>query len=383
MKLFAPGFAAACALVVTAGCGGGGSGMATPGAPIGGGGGSSLSASRTTVTLSNSGPTTHDLPPAGGIAGTVTFPAASGAAGATVTVSTTTTAPPGTVAPQASGLHPLDVGGASVLFLVTLTSPTTFTLNGFPSFSFVFPQTQLAAGQFFIAANGPTISPPVAGVQAQARTLGPAAVNGASLAFTGFTDPLTIQAGQTYTFALGALEEETRSAGLTYPLFTGTKRAALDATEATGEFSAASNTVTFSALMAGPVNSGQDNFYAFGINRGGTTIAPFPQEPNVQFNAVVTVEQQAGGGVSAFLRLVPGSTTPLPASDVTITGAKVAVSVPASALPSLGRAASSYTWALWSETTLGAPPAQIQKFIPDNALAALLPGVEAAPPAAP
>ena len=138
------------------------------------------------------------------------------------------------------------------------------------------------------------------------------------------------------------------------------------------------------ALMAGPIQSGADNFYVWGVNRGSATLAPFPQEPNVQFNAVVVVETPPAGGVNAFVALIPGATTPLKASAVHIDGAKITVSIPASVLPSTGSAPSGYRWNLWTRDGIGGPPSQLAKFIPDNALAALLPGAEAAaPPAGP
>lgn len=379
MKNFASSLAAAVAIVVTAGCGGGG--MGTTATPAGGTApGTTTSASRTTFPLSSGVASTHQLPSADGFGGSVTLPAATAPAGATMTIDASTTQPDGAVVPQSALQRPSDVGGLSVLFFLTFTPSVTVTFNGFPSFAVNVPPTRNAAGQFFLALSGPA----VAGVSAQFRTLGPAGVDGTTLAFTGFTDTLTLRAGTRYTFALYAMEEETRPAGAFYPLYTGEHRAALDAIQATGEYTAAVGTLTFSALMAGPIASGQDNYYVWGVDRGGATFAPFPQEPNVKFNAVVVVEAQAEGGANASVVLIPGATTALQASAVHINGAKIAVSIPASLLPSTGSAPASYRWNLWPRSAVGGPPSQVAKFIPENALAAFLPGAEAAaPPAGP
>jgi hypothetical protein len=91
-------------------------------------------------------------------------------------------------------------------------------------------------------------------------------------------------------------------------------------------------------------------------------MAPFPQEPNIIFDAVIVVEVPPGGGANASVTLIPGTTTALKPSAVLIEGAKITVSIPASVLP------------------VGGPASQVAKFIPDNMLAALLPGAEAAAP---
>jgi hypothetical protein len=378
MKLLVSGLAAALAVVVTTGCGGGGMGstaMAPAGAVTPG---MTTTASQTTFALSSGVASTHQLPPAGGFGGSVTLPAATAPAGATMTVEASTSPPDGVTASQAALRKPSDVGGLSILFFVTFRPSVTIAFNGFPSFAVTVPPAKNAAGQFFLALSGPA----VAGVSQQFRTLGPAGVDATTLRFTGFTDTLTLQAGTRYTFALYAVEEETRPAGAFYALYGGERRAALDAIQATGEYTAAVDTFTFAALMAGPIVTGQDNYYVWGVDRGGATFAPFPQEPNVKFNAVVVVEAQAEGGVNASVVLIPGATTPLQASAVHIDGAKITVSIPAALLPSTGSGPAGYRWNLWPRDEVGGPPSQVAKFIPENALAAFLPGAEGAAPGA-
>lgn len=376
MKFLASGLAAAVAIVVTTGCGGGGTGTtATPG---GAAPGTATTAARTTFPLSSGAVSTHQLPSAGGFGGSVTLPAATAPAGAALTIEASTSQPDGLLIPQSALRRPSDVGGLSVLFFLTFTPSMTVTFNGFPTFAIAVPPASNAAGQFFLALSGPA----VAGVPAQFRTLGPARVDATTLSFTGFSDTLTLQAGTRYTFALYAVEEETRPVGAFYPLYGGERRAALDVIQATGEYTAAVDTLTFSALMAGPIASGQDNYYVWGVDRGGATFAPFPLEPNVKFNAVVVVEAQAEGGANASVVLIPGAATPLQASAVRIEGAKITVSIPASLLPSTGSAPAAYRWNLWPRDEVGGPPSQVAKFIPENALAAFLPGAQAMAPAA-
>lgn len=377
MRFFAPGFAAAVAIVVTAGCSGGGMGTTTP-PPLGGNlPSSTMSATRVTFPLSSSGPTTHALPSAGGFSGSVTLPATNAPAGTMITIDARTPGAGSVITPQAGQLQPLDVGGASVLFSLTFTSLVTFTLDGFPSFSVDIPQQADAAGQFFLALS----APPVAGVQAQFQTLGPAGVQGNALSFTGFTDKLTLTAGTAYTFALGAREQETRSPGLFFAPFIGLKRPALDPIEATGEFSAANNTLTFTALAAGPIATGQDNYFAWGIDRGNAAIAPFTGEPNVKFNALLVVEAQAEGGLNVSINLGKGLPfTQLPASDARIDGNKITVSIPATVLPSTGLQPSGMLWNLWTQDQLQAVTPHVAAFIPDNQMVPLLPGNEPTQP---
>jgi hypothetical protein len=372
MKLFAFGLAAAVTIVAT-GCGGGTSSMVPPaGGP---GGGSASTASQTTFTVTSTA-STHALPSVAGFGGSVTVPAASAPAGTTLTIAAGTTAPAGVTIPQAALRRPADVGGLSVLVFFTFTASASLTLAGFPSFDITVPGPANAAGQFFLALSDPSAK----NVALQLRTLGPAGVDGSRLRFPGFTDTLSLQAGTSYAFALYAVEQATRPAGAFYALYGGDKRPALDALQATGEYTSAVDTFTFSALMAGPIFSGQDNYYVWGVDRGGTTIAPFPLEPNVRFNAVVVVEAEAERTVNGFVSLIPGGTTPLVPADVRIDGAKVTVSVPASLLPSNGSAPAAYRWNLWPRDEVGGPPSQIAKFIPDNALAPFLPGAQAAAP---
>ncbi|PZR55974.1 MAG: hypothetical protein DLM50_09120 [Candidatus Meridianibacter frigidus] len=160
----------------------------------------------------------------------------------------------------------------------------------------------------------------------------------------------------------------TRPPGHVYALYTGPVRPALDAIGVKGTFSQASNTLTFTAQMAGPIVVGAPNYYVWGINRGGATNAPFPGEPNIVFNAVVVVTVNPDGTASGSVVLLPGGATPLDSSAISISQNFISETFPASLLPSTGAQISGYMWNLWPRSGLGGTPqAQIQTFAPENA----------------
>ena len=67
---------------------------------------------------------------------------------------------------------------------------------------------------------------------------------------------------------------------------------------ADGLFASGSQTITLVAKMAGPVFTGGPNYYVWGFDRGGasTGAAPFPDEPNVKFDAVLVVIADPANG---------------------------------------------------------------------------------------
>jgi plastocyanin len=383
MTRFALSLAVAIALSSTiAGCGGGGAGKPASLPPPGGSGtGSTTSSPQSTTFALTSAASTHALPSVAGFGGSVSLPAASAPAGTTMTISLSTTAPAGVTLPQNALRRPASgFGGVSVLAFLTFTASGNVTFSGVPAFSLTIPSSANAAGQFFLALS----QSPGNALAAQFITEGPAAVSGTMLGFAGSSDSFSLQSGQSYVVALYAVEEVTRPAGVFYSLYTGDKRGALDIIQGTGEYTAATNTFTLTALMSAPIFSSQDNYYIWGIDRGGSTNAPFAQEPNVKFNAVVLVQATAANGIVATLTLIPGGATTLDPSAVHIDGAKVTVSVPASLLPSTGSAPAAYAWNLWTRSGVGGvASAQLAKFAPENALAPFLPGAEAAAPPAP
>jgi hypothetical protein len=126
------------------------------------------------------------------------------------------------------------------------------------------------------------------------------------------------------------------------------------------------------------VFAGGPNYFVWGIDRGGASsgTAPFPDEPNVKFNAVVVVTADPANGttLTAVVNLLNGAPAqPVPAG--LLAPDTIEVQVPASMLPPTGTAgAAQYLWNLWPRSGLGGTPAaQIASFIPDNTMATLLP----------
>src|ERR1700761_2057304 len=93
-----------------------------------------------------------------------------------------------------------------------------------------------------------------------------------------------------------------------YKDYTGPQRNSLLAGAAGGFLVTSSQTFVLNAKMAGPVVDGNANFYVWGFNRGAATLAPFPDEPNVIFDSVLTVSITAAGAISATVSLMNGAT---------------------------------------------------------------------------
>jgi hypothetical protein len=162
----------------------------------------------------------------------------------------------------------------------------------------------------------------------------------------------------------------TAAAGAFYKDYTGPQRPSIDVIGADGAFVPSSQTISLVARMAGPVLDGSSNFYVWGFDRGGATNAPFPDEPNVKFNAVLVV-MASGGTVTGSINLLNGA--PAQSVPVNLVAADtMQVFFPASMLPSTGAQPAQYLWNLWPRSGLGGTPAaQISKFIPDNSMATL------------
>ncbi len=185
----------------------------------------------------------------------------------------------------------------------------------------------------------------------------------------GSASPPMVATGNAFAFRFN------ESAGQFYRDYTGPQRPALNAIGADGSFVSASQSISLIARMAGPVFTGGPNYFVWGIDRGGATNAPFPDEPNVKFNAVVVVTADPANGtaLTAVVNLLNGA-PPQPVASALLAPDAIQVVVPASALPATGTiTAAQYRWNLWPRSGLGGTPAaQIASFIPDNALATLL-----------
>ena len=92
----------------------------------------------------------------------------------------------------------------------------------------------------------------------------------------------------------------TEAAGTFYRDYTGPQRPAISAIGADGFSSTSAQTITVVAKMAGPVFAGGPNYYVWGWDRGGASAnaAPFPDEPNVKFDAVLVVTADPANGTT-------------------------------------------------------------------------------------
>lgn len=197
-------------IVTLAACGGGGS---SPPAPV------TQSAPQTT-SLSTSGSATVNFSAISGInAASITLPASSGSATATLTLSTHV--PSGVSSPSSSTISAgrsqvQSIGGGSITVygVIALSVSSAVTLSTSPSFSFTLPSA--VSGTPYVAFFDENNTSAGWNV-----LLGPGTVTGNTVTFASQTlvPPLSLQTNDTYLFALISVSSPP-STGLTY---TGTK----------------------------------------------------------------------------------------------------------------------------------------------------------------
>jgi hypothetical protein len=150
------------------------------------------------------------------------------------------------------------------------------------------------------------------------------------------------------------------------PTYTGPTNGDLDVLEAEVFFDGSS--FLFTSTSNAPIGTTPGGVFVWGINRGAG-FATFPGiAPGVTFDSVVII---VPGGESFAMTLDTAMTTPIPSSDVAISGAFLSAAVPLAALPSLGAAAVDYTVNLWPRSELLLIDEVIADFAPDNSNAAL------------
>ncbi len=121
-----------------------------------------------------------------------------------------------------------------------------------------------------------------------------------------------------------------------------------------------------SGTLNGAIGTTAGGFYVWGLDRGrGASTSNFAAigQPGIIFDSVVVVRP---GGASVVNDLVTGLSTPLPDSQITISGNSLQAIVPLSALPSEGFSTDHYLWDLWPRFSGAAGNAQIADFAPDD-----------------
>ena len=107
--------------------------------------------------------------------------------------------------------------------------------------------------------------------------------------------------------------------------------------------------------------------YVFGVDRNGQLpTGPFPDRPNIRFDATVAVKLVPGHAPTVTVTdLAKKTSTTLPDSALRIAGKSVSVTVPGSLLPSTGLAPKQYRYNFWPEDGL-AGSTNIASFAPET-----------------
>ena len=159
----------------------------------------------------------------------------------------------------------------------------------------------------------------------------------------------------------------TDPAGDFLPSYTGPKDPGLDVISAGVTLDAGQFVLT--ATMAGPIASLATTvpgaLFVWGVDRGAGTQRFLAGSPSigagVSFDSVLALQLT---GAAAFNDLIAGTSTPLAAGSVQISGATITAELPASLAPSKGLDSGSYGFNLWPRSGAG-QNVQIADFAPD------------------
>ena len=150
-----------------------------------------------------------------------------------------------------------------------------------------------------------------------------------------------------------------------YEHYVGPKLAELNAVAAIGKRLPNGN-FQFGGVNEGTIDPNVPAQFVFGIDRSGKLpVGPFPDRPDIRFDALVVVTIQPGQATTAsVIDLANNTTTSLPQSSFLIRGQTVSVQIPGSLLPTTGLDPSLFRFDYW--TTDGGPvPTHIASFAPE------------------
>jgi hypothetical protein len=160
-----------------------------------------------------------------------------------------------------------------------------------------------------------------------------------------------------------------------YPLYKGAKQPDLHVLDQRNQYFFPGGFV-FTASTVGAINSSQSSFYVFGINRGGATApGPFPERPNIVFDAEIIIATSPDGFTGTVELLNSKgqvtSSTSLFDSQITFSNNQVRVVVNASLLPSTSPPGTAdpqdhYSSAFWAGIS-ASDPRRIASFTPEFA----------------
>ena len=129
--------------------------------------------------------------------------------------------------------------------------------------------------------------------------------------------------------------------------------------------------INFVGRLAGTLRSNKPLAFVFGVNRGGAPAkGPFPGNPNVRFDALVSVNfnPPLKPPTAKVTDLKTGKSTILPQNAVTFHPDTFMIAVPLRLLPSRGLPPSRYTVAFWAKTSLAGPTSSVASLLPVNAM---------------
>jgi hypothetical protein len=151
-----------------------------------------------------------------------------------------------------------------------------------------------------------------------------------------------------------------------YEDYTGPQLAQLNAVKATGTLLRNGN-FRFIGVNQRAINPGVTATYVVGVDRNGNLpTGPFPDRPDIRFDATVAVKLVAGHAPTVTLtNLATKASTTLQDSALRISGRSLSVVVPGSLLPSTGLSPSQYRYDFWPEDGL-AGSTNIASFAPET-----------------
>jgi uncharacterized protein (TIGR03118 family) len=150
-----------------------------------------------------------------------------------------------------------------------------------------------------------------------------------------------------------------------YENYVGPKLAELNAIAAIGR-RLANGSFQFGGVYEGVIDPTVPATFVFGIDRNGKLpVGPFPDRPDIRFDALVVVNIQPGQATTAsVIDLANHTSTSLPQGSVHVRGQVVSVELLASLLPSTGLDPSVYRFNYWT-TDGGSVPTHIASFAPE------------------
>lgn len=161
------------------------------------------------------------------------------------------------------------------------------------------------------------------------------------------------------------------------PTYTGIQGGDLDVRTTQAFVNTVNSTLSVTTTLGGAIGSTPGGFYVFGFDRGAGTERFVTGTPSVgagvRFDLVLLLRPD---GTSQINDLVGGTSTPLPAGTVVISGNTISsLPISLSLFPTRGLSATEYTFNLWPRVSTISGNAAISDFAPDasNALVTAVP----------